>query len=109
MRHQHLLIRRLATLLRRNMTTSGHLAQIVPWEHRGNCPTRTGCTPECREAQNLKSLTEPFMPVERTEQTPSKPLRHIVLQRPKRGRRPAVRRVRTVQPSQMPLLDEVAG
>lgn len=110
MRHQHLLIRRLATLLRSRMTTAGHLAQVIDREHRGNClPPRNGCSAACQEAQALMALTEPFMPVERTEPTPIKPLRHIVLKRPTRRRQPAVHRVRTIQPTQMALLDEVAG
>lgn len=37
-------------LLTRQLTTAGHLAQIVPAEHRGVCDVR-GCGPSCLAAQ----------------------------------------------------------
>jgi hypothetical protein len=62
MRHQYLLIRRLAQLLQSRMTGAGHLAQVVTQEHRGNCSAKDGCTPGCLEAQALLLEAEPFMP-----------------------------------------------
>lgn len=48
------LVRDLGRLLDRATTKSGHLAQVVGQEHRGNCPVRAGCTPACQEAQALR-------------------------------------------------------
>lgn len=92
MRHQYLLIRRLRVLLERQMTRRDqpHLAQVVPWEGRGNCP-EDGCTKECQAARELLALTEPF---ERPIETkPVKPLRLVVMRRrraPRRTETPAV-------------------
>ncbi len=105
MRHQHLLIRRLGLLLRSRMTTAepSHLAQTVPWEHMGACSKprgdKGGCTSGCIEARALIALTEPFMAPAPKPQ-PSKPLRLVVLQRPRR------RRDRAEQPG---LWESVAG
>lgn len=83
-RHRYELIQRLIFYLDRAMTTAGHLAQVVPWEHRGNCP-HDRCTPECIEARELSALVEPFRPkAERPAPRPLKPLPHIVLKRPVR-------------------------
>lgn len=96
MRHEYLLIRRLATVLRERMTTQGHLAQKVTQEGRGNClPPRDGCHAACVEARELIALTEPFLAP--AEKAPRKPLRLVVLKRPPR---------RTVKPTQAPLFGE---
>ena len=47
-----ILLLRMADLLRTRFTGAGHLAAIVPWEHRGNCPPRE-CGPGCLEATAL--------------------------------------------------------
>lgn len=83
MRHQHLLIRRLAVLLRSRMTKAGHLAQKVTQERRGNClPPSRGCSDECKEAQALVALTEPFMATAKPK--PARPMPSlVVLKRPR--------------------------
>ena len=54
------LILRLARLVQRGMTGAGHLAQLVPQEHRGNC-THLACTPACLEAGDLLRTVEPYL------------------------------------------------
>jgi hypothetical protein len=105
-RHQHLLIRRLGTLLRSRMTGQGHLAQVVQNEGRGNClPPRDGCWRGCIEAQDLMRLTEPFMATTKARPAP-KPLRLVVLKRPARREHRALER----RAAQVGLFDsEVAG
>jgi hypothetical protein len=49
------LIGRLAELLATRITKAGHLAAIVPQEHRGNCPVQ-GCGPACIEANAVLLL-----------------------------------------------------
>lgn len=50
------LIGRLAELLATRMTRAGHLAAIVPQEHRGSCPANKPCTPACQEASAVLLL-----------------------------------------------------
>jgi hypothetical protein len=40
-------------MLVRSCTKSGHAAQIVTNESRGNCLGRSGCTPACRDMGDL--------------------------------------------------------
>lgn len=92
MRHQHLLIRRLATLIRSRMTRLGHLAQTVQQEGRGNClPPSRGCSPACIESQELVALAEPYLRPATVKPPRKQPM--VVL-------KPPARRVKTrsVQP-----------
>jgi hypothetical protein len=92
-RHEYLLIRRLATLLRTRVSKSGHLLQAVHQESRGNClPPSAGCGPACLEAQDLVALTERYMPTAKVERKPVKPRPLVVLKR-------SARRPRAVQPA----------
>jgi hypothetical protein len=103
MRHQYLLIRRLAVLLRSRMSSQGHLLQAVQQEGRGNClPPRDGCTAACREAQALVALTEPYMPGDVRAQRPDVVIGRIPrLAGPKRARAR-----KSMAPLQSPLFPE---
>lgn len=48
----HELVVRMAPIVARAMTDAGHLAQVVPWEHRGTC-RHDACTPDCLAAQQV--------------------------------------------------------
>lgn len=53
------LFRQLLELGRHAMTSSGHLAQLIPWESRGVCAARPACSPSCVAAQRtLKEAGE---------------------------------------------------
>jgi hypothetical protein len=103
MRHQHLLIRRLAVILRSRMSSQGHLLQAVQQEGRGNClPPSHGCTAACREAQALVALTEPYMPTDAPARRPDVVIGripHLTVPKPARART-------SMAPLQSPLFPE---
>lgn len=61
------LIWRLTELLRTRMTKAGHLAQIVPQEHRGVCPVG-GCAPSCVAAQQAITSAVEYLEAALAEQ-----------------------------------------
>lgn len=79
------LIRRLGLLVRRGMTPAGHLAQLVPQEHRGNC-THAACTPACIEARDLLSIVEPYLESRADAPTPARAGRRGILPMSRRPR-----------------------